>query len=109
MCTFTLRVHSCGHYKKSLKMPCDDAKKKKEVCDSGSEDSSTTGMFCYFTDCDGEAGGVREGPGNEVPYGLVWRNLLISSQETGRTADLTQVRLIGRISVKPWERGVPIR
>lgn len=90
-------MYSCGHYKKSLRQPCNDAKEKEEVCDSGSKVSSTTGAFCYFTACDGEAGGVREGPGNEISY-LVWGTLLISSQGIGWTADLTQVRLSGRIS-----------
>ncbi|KAK4131104.1 hypothetical protein BT67DRAFT_409634 [Trichocladium antarcticum] len=70
MCTFTLRVYSCGHYKKSLSKPCNDAKEKEEACDSGSDVSSTTGTFCYFTAWDGEAGGAREGPGNRTDGGF---------------------------------------
>ncbi|KAI3335908.1 hypothetical protein F4824DRAFT_136429 [Ustulina deusta] len=62
MCIFTIRVHTCGHWKKSLKNPCDDAKEKKKVCDSGSEDSKTTGMLCYEDGCDKEPGGRRDGP-----------------------------------------------
>jgi len=38
MCTFLTRVHSCGHYVKTLLLPCDNAKKSKVVCGSGSED-----------------------------------------------------------------------
>ncbi|KAL2177917.1 uncharacterized protein P884DRAFT_128913 [Thermothelomyces heterothallicus CBS 202.75] len=64
MCTFTLRVYTCGHYTKSLKKPCKDAKKNKQVCHSGNEDSSTTGMLCYEDGCDKKPGGLREGPGN---------------------------------------------
>jgi len=62
MCSFTIRVFSCGHYTKSLRNPCGPAKKKQEVCDSGSEDSKTTGMYCSYDGCDKKAGGRREGP-----------------------------------------------
>ncbi|KAI3342006.1 hypothetical protein F4824DRAFT_271105 [Ustulina deusta] len=70
MCIFTIRVHTCGHWRKSLKNPCDDAKEKKEVCDSGSEDSKTTGMLCYEDGCDKEPGGRRDGPGKA--HSICW-------------------------------------
>lgn len=63
MCMFKTRVFTCGHYEKTLKMPCETAKEKKEVCDSGSEDSQTTGVWCYRDGCDKESGLRREGPG----------------------------------------------
>lgn len=63
MCNFTIRVFTCGHWKKSLKSPCDDAMKKKEVCDGGNEDSKTTGMLCDESGCDEKPEGRRDGPG----------------------------------------------
>lgn len=33
MCTYDVRVKSCGHYLKELKNPCEDAKKANEPCD----------------------------------------------------------------------------
>lgn len=62
MCTFDERVHECGHYKKTLSNPCDDAKKNKEVCSSSSVSSSTTGAMCSFDGCDKKAEPKREGP-----------------------------------------------
>jgi hypothetical protein len=67
MCEFLTRVHSCGHYEKSLKTPCATAKKDKSPCSSGSEDSKTTGGLCYISGCDKKPGTVREGPG-KLPY-----------------------------------------
>ena len=63
MCDFTIRVFTCGHWKKSLKSPCNDAKEKKEVCEDGNEDAKTTGMFCYESGCDEQPEGRRDGPG----------------------------------------------
>jgi hypothetical protein len=60
MCTFTCRVSRCGHYTKTLWNPYDEAKKAKKVCDSGSENLSTTGGFCYLDGCDRKAGGLRD-------------------------------------------------
>lgn len=65
MCTFTTRVSRCGHYTKSLSTPCSDAKKKKEVCDGGSEVSSTTGGWCFLGGCDKEPNMMRDGPGSQ--------------------------------------------
>ncbi|KAF2191721.1 hypothetical protein K469DRAFT_555312 [Zopfia rhizophila CBS 207.26] len=70
MCTFLTRVHSCGHYVKTLSLPCDNAKKSKEVCDSGSEDSKTTGGLCYLFGCDRKPGIRREGPGDHTDGGF---------------------------------------
>lgn len=64
MCDFRLRVFTCGHYQKTLTRPCDEAKEKREVCQSGNEVSATTGMYCDEEKCDKKAGGFREGPGN---------------------------------------------
>jgi hypothetical protein len=70
MCTYKTRVFTCGHYKKTLKTPCQSAKDSKTPCNSGSEDSNTTGSFCYESGCDKEAGGRRDGPGHFPYYDL---------------------------------------
>ncbi|ORX95373.1 hypothetical protein BCR34DRAFT_199168 [Clohesyomyces aquaticus] len=67
MCTFLTRVHSCGHYTKTLSKPCEDAKKSQKVCSSGSEDSKTTGGLCYLGGCDMKPNVRREGPGKLGP------------------------------------------
>jgi hypothetical protein len=66
MCKFQTRVHSCGHYEKTLLQPCEDAKKAEEPCSSGSEDSKTTGGLCYISGCDKKPGLCREGPGKLI-------------------------------------------
>jgi uncharacterized protein with von Willebrand factor type A (vWA) domain len=63
MCKYLTRVHSCGHYTKTLEELCKEAKKAKKVCDSGSEESKTTGGLCYLPGCDKKPGIRREGPG----------------------------------------------
>lgn len=63
MCKWLTRVHSCGHYTKTIQEPCNDAKKIKKVCDYGSEESKTTGGLCYLPGCDKKPGVRREGPG----------------------------------------------
>ncbi|KAF4637054.1 hypothetical protein G7Y89_g1015 [Cudoniella acicularis] len=68
MCNFKLRVKKRGHYTKTLWNPCEEAKKAKKVCESSSEDASTTGGFCYEEGCDEEPGGRREGP-NDITNG----------------------------------------
>ncbi|CRK15420.1 hypothetical protein BN1723_003974 [Verticillium longisporum] len=70
MCTFGTRVFTCGHYKKALDSPCGDAKTAKQVCDSGSEYSSTTGAWCDLPGCDKKAQGKREGPGSHWDGGF---------------------------------------
>ncbi len=70
MCKYQTRVHSCGHYEKTLLQPCDDAKKAEKVCSSGSEDSKTTGGLCYISGCDKKPGGRREGPGKLI----IWQS-----------------------------------
>ncbi|KAF2195588.1 hypothetical protein K469DRAFT_545995 [Zopfia rhizophila CBS 207.26] len=70
MCTFLTRIHSCGHYTKTLKAPCDNAKKSQEVCRSGSEDSKTTGGLCYLSGCDKKPGICREGPDDRTDGGF---------------------------------------
>ncbi|KAF2788694.1 hypothetical protein K505DRAFT_328766 [Melanomma pulvis-pyrius CBS 109.77] len=67
MCTFRTRVHRCGHYTKTLKSPCEDSKKSQDVCTSGSEDSQTTGGWCYLDGCDMKPNVLREGPGKLGP------------------------------------------
>lgn len=85
MCTFTTRVHRCGHYTKSLSTPCESAKKKKEACDGDSGNSSTTGGWCSFSGCDKKAGGHREGPGKPFVNVTVHRllNILLGSRSNG--------------------------
>ncbi|KAL5332509.1 hypothetical protein BJX70DRAFT_129018 [Aspergillus crustosus] len=65
MCSFTVRVHNCGHYRKTLKQPCGPAKQDKKLCHSGNtEDASTTGTsHCGIAGCDKKAGLKQEGPG----------------------------------------------
>lgn len=65
MCLYLTRVHSCGHYIKSLQEACNEAKNAKKVCDGGSEDSKTTGGLCYLPGCDKKPGIRREGPGKK--------------------------------------------
>jgi hypothetical protein len=67
MCTFSTKVHSCGHYTKELTTPCNTAKTSKTACDSGSEDSKTTLTWCYKVGCDKKPGIRREGPGTLGP------------------------------------------
>jgi hypothetical protein len=44
MRSFRVRVHNCGHYHKSLKDPCSDARRRKSICESGvTEDASSSG------------------------------------------------------------------
>ncbi|KAL3459611.1 hypothetical protein BJX64DRAFT_200654 [Aspergillus heterothallicus] len=73
MCSFTVRVHNCGHYRKTLKKPCGDAKRDKKLCRSGNtEDASTTGTpHCGIAGCDKKAGLKREGPGECPDYRTV--------------------------------------
>lgn len=64
MCSYDVRVHSCGHYTKEYKpgSPCDTAKQNKRAC-SGSENQVSTGGLCYLPECDKKASLKREGPG----------------------------------------------
>lgn len=66
MCSFRVRVHNCGHYHKTLKRLCRDAKSKKKVCESGTtEDASTSGTpHCGLHGCDQKPQLKREGPGS---------------------------------------------
>jgi len=66
MCLFQTRVSRCGHYTKILVNPCKEAKEKEEVCESGSEDSSTTGGFCFIEGCDKKPGLIRDGPSQSL-------------------------------------------
>src|SRR5438128_1121345 len=112
MYTFKLRVYNYGHYTESLKKPCEDAKEKKEVCDSGNEDLSTTGMFCYEAACDKEPGDVREGPGNHFQAlscsVIEHPEFLTSSQGRKQMAGFAQAILTGTTS-KREGRGVMTR
>lgn len=56
-------LYTCGHYSKTLHQPCDEAKKKKEVCSSGNVTSSTTGAKCSYYGCNKKVDGRRDGPG----------------------------------------------
>jgi hypothetical protein len=75
MCTFGIRVSSCGHYKATLKEPCDEAKENQTPCDIGSssEDASTTGGL---SGCDKKPAGKREGPGTSK---LVAESILLNA------------------------------
>jgi len=83
MCTWLTRVHSCGHYTKTLQAPCEEASKAKKVCDSGSEDSKTTGGLCYLPGCDKKPGIRREGPGKT--YQSSPKSLRLRNQTGDRT------------------------
>lgn len=64
MCRFDERVKSCGHYTLTCTVPCETAKKNKQVCASGNRThASTTGSPCYLPGCDKQPNGKREGPG----------------------------------------------
>ncbi|KAK2787044.1 hypothetical protein FQN53_005744 [Emmonsiellopsis sp. PD_33] len=69
---FTVRVHNCGHYRKTLKQPCEDAKRVKSLCRSdNTEDSSTTGTpHCGIAGCDKKSSLKREGPGARTDGGF---------------------------------------
>ncbi|PGG95928.1 hypothetical protein AJ80_09895 [Polytolypa hystricis UAMH7299] len=70
MCEFQTRVHSCGHYAKTLLEPCKEAKKSKVPCETGSEDSKTTGGLCYLPGCDRLPRHRREGPNDREDGGF---------------------------------------
>lgn len=77
MCTFNIRVHTCGHYEKALYTPCNDAIKTEQPCSPGTEYNSTTAVWCALNGCDGEAGGKREGPGKKDGYYYYIRDVCI--------------------------------
>lgn len=76
MCNYTTRVSRCGHYKKSLSSPCNDAKKRKVVCSGGEDTSSTTGGWCLLEGCDKKPNGFREGPGVLPTFGMTGHLLI---------------------------------
>ncbi|OAX83227.1 hypothetical protein ACJ72_02405 [Emergomyces africanus] len=66
MCSFRVREHICGHYDKTFNNPCKDAKRKKEACEIGTtDDTSTSGSpNCGNSGCDRKRNLKREGPGS---------------------------------------------
>ncbi|KAF2785786.1 hypothetical protein K505DRAFT_261337, partial [Melanomma pulvis-pyrius CBS 109.77] len=57
-------------YTKTLSMPCNNARRSQNVCESGSEDSKTTGGLCFISGCDKRPGIHREGPGDRTDGGF---------------------------------------
>ncbi|PYI25429.1 hypothetical protein BP00DRAFT_490915 [Aspergillus indologenus CBS 114.80] len=72
MCSFTVRVHNCGHYRKTLKQPYKNAKRERLLCySSNTEDASTTGTpHCGIAGCDKKSDLKREGPGARTDGGF---------------------------------------
>jgi hypothetical protein len=66
MCRFASRVFICGHYRKVLWDPCDEAKRQKRVCDEAKSEDSSASTWCGVTGCDRKAGPIREGPGELI-------------------------------------------
>ncbi|RAK96004.1 uncharacterized protein BO80DRAFT_367510, partial [Aspergillus ibericus CBS 121593] len=69
---FSVRVHNCGHYRKTLKQPCKDAEQRKSLCPSGNTtDASTTGTrHGGIAGCDEQSSPMREGPGDRNDGGF---------------------------------------
>ncbi|CAI6342320.1 unnamed protein product [Periconia digitata] len=71
MCSYSDRVSSCGHYRRTCTAPCSTAKRNKQVCTSGNTISaSTTGSLCYLYGCDQQPNLKREGPGARINGGF---------------------------------------
>lgn len=89
----------CGHYHKTLKGPCKDAKRRKTVCESGTlEDASTSGApHCGIAGCDRKAGLKREGPGKTLGF---YTDVVVSKyffQVLELMVDSTKIMLTGMI------------
>lgn len=103
MCSFRVRVHNCGHYHKSLKHPCSEAKSRKEVCERvTTEDASTSGSpHCGIIGCDKKPNLKREGPGTRLTcfVAILRTNVLTPANEAPKVpepmVDSTRMTLTG--------------
>jgi hypothetical protein len=67
MCSFSIRVYACGHYRKILNSPCNDAKQQTRVCEPKKTEDNSATSECGISGCDRKPGEKREGPG-ELKY-----------------------------------------
>lgn len=73
MCVFDERVHNCGHYHKTLTIPCKEAKNKKVVCTTEIKIRavSTGKKGCDLDGCDQTLSPMREGPSKYIHLSCV--------------------------------------